>query len=90
MMTVELEYAVKRNEPESYLYTPDGTAQRLAWEKYEDNGTWFGSQEQAYALRDLAGLEDDPNIIVTSRPVVYEEDIEPDEIDRLADEQYPW
>lgn len=87
---MEREYAVKRTDPESYLYTPDGGVERLAWEKDEDNGTWFGSEEQAYTLRDLAGLAEDPTVVVVSREVVYEEDIEPDEIDRMLDEQQPW
>lgn len=89
-MDEELEYAVKRINPESYLFTPDGSAHRLAWESDEDNGTWFGSQEQAYALRDLAGLGDDSNVIIASREIIYEEGIEPDEIDRMLDETHPW
>lgn len=89
-MDEELEYAVKRINPESYLFTPNGTARQLAWEPDADNGTWFGKEEQAYALRDMAGLEDDPDVVVVSRPVIYEEDIEPDEIDRMLDETIPW
>lgn len=87
-MNDEYEYAVIRGN--AYLFTFDGTVQRLVWEADEDNATWFGTQEQAYAMLRLAGLEDDPHSRVISRPLIYEEDIEPDELDLELDKIMPW
>ena len=84
-----VEYALQRVSDDAYLCDPTGDGDSSSWEDDAENATWVSTSEQAESLRDR-NLLDESAVRVVSRKCVNEEDIQPDETDRLLDETSPY
>lgn len=87
-----LEYAILRRSDSAYLFDSEGDGSDAAWESDEENASWFGTERLALAVADVNGLTvnaDTPTLAdgyaIATRAWTFEEDLEPDETDRLAD-----
>lgn len=87
-----LEYAIMRRSDNAYLFDSEADGSDAAWESDAENASWFDTEELALAVADVNGLTvdaDTPTLrdgyAIASRSWVFEEDLEPDEVDRMAD-----
>ena len=92
-MTAEngIEFAIRRVKDGFFLYDDNLDGARPEWVSLADNAAWFGTAEEAVAFAELAGFADDGELDngleVADRPWVWEEDIEPDEVDLELDRE---
>ena len=92
-MTAEngIEFAIRRVKDGFFLYDDNLDGARPEWVSLADNAAWFGTAEEAVAFAELAGFADDgeldAGLEVADRPWVWEEDIEPDEVDLELDRE---
>lgn len=89
------EYAVHRISPEAWLFDADGDGMDASWEGDMENASWMGTEKLAEALADINGLTDEEgvlveNIDIVKRGYMFDEDAEPDDIDRLVDQSERW
>lgn len=90
------EWCVVRTKDHAYLNDPDGNGTESAWENDPLNATWMTGRGLAMGLAEINGLTDEDGetlldgYALESRDWVWEEDIEPDELDRELDGEMPW
>lgn len=79
-----IEYAIRRNEDDAWLYDGDLDGTDTAWEPDADNATWFETREEALAVADIDGLVSDddyalaPGYSFWERNWINEEDLTED------------
>jgi len=87
-----LEYAIIRRSDNAYLFDSEGDGTDAAWESDEENASWYDTEELALAVADVNGLTvdaDTPTLAdgyaIATRAWSFEDDLEPDDVDRMAD-----
>lgn len=88
-----IDYAIRRDRDHVWLHDDNGDGTSPEWEMMEDMANTYATKEEALTFAMLCGVADNTEsgirlhdgISVVPVEWEYEEDIEPDELDRQLD-----